>query len=257
MTAARLIEIRDQVTDLRTRARKSDAAAYAAGLNLTLANSHDRAAKELWRQVHDLEARQANLTAGLPEDFGKPKPAEAVPEPAARAVKQAPLPEGDFPDVPDYPSALPKEQRSKLFRSTTAKISAWLGMLRKAGAATEMLVELSAIDHVRTAWAVDRINALEQRCADLEMALAKRDTTPSGRKLDALSARVAELEAGGILYCGVWQRSGVTYRKGALVTFEGSGWIALREAKEGEAPGTPTAWQLAIKRGKDGKDARP
>ncbi|MGO4173743.1 hypothetical protein [Bosea sp. TAF32] len=256
MTAARIVEIRDQVTDLRARAQKSEAAAYDAGLNLTLANAHQRAANELWRQVHDLEARKANLTAGLAEDFGKPEPVQPAPVPAAAVVKRAPLPEDDFPIPGDYPSALPKEERSKLYGATVEKISRWLEKMHAAGAATEMLVELAAADHVHTSWSVDRINALEQRCAELEMALAKRETSPSGKKLDGLAARVAELEAGGVIYAGVYQRSGVTYRKGSLVTADGSGWIALREAKEGEAPGASNAWQLAIKRGKDGRDAR-
>lgn len=103
---------------------------------------------------------------------------------------------------------------------------------------------------------LDRIRALEARLEDLEAGAARKAASPSGRKLDALAARVAELEAGGLIYCGVFQDSHARYRKGAVVTHAGSAWIALRETQEGEEPGSSRAWQLAIKRGKDGKDLR-
>lgn len=166
----------------------------------------------------------------------------------------------DDHDVPPYPKHLTEDERSAVFAVTADKLETEFfrpeGKELPVDVLAPLLATMCAIGFLRTTWQGDRIKQLEQRCAELEMALAKRETTPSGKKLDALSARIVELEAGGIHYCGVYQRSGVTYRKGSLVTADGSGWIALREAKEGEAPGASSAWQLAIKRGKDGRDAR-
>jgi hypothetical protein len=57
-------------------------------------------------------------------------------------------------------------------------------------------------------------------------------------------------EAGGLKYAGTWQRVG-SYVKGSVVTFDGSAWVAVKEAGEGEKPGASESWQLMVKRGKD------
>jgi Collagen triple helix repeat (20 copies) len=57
------------------------------------------------------------------------------------------------------------------------------------------------------------------------------------------------------LYRGVWE-DGRLYARGDAVTHDGSAWIALTEttARPDEpADGQPRAWQLAIKRGREGK----
>lgn len=51
---------------------------------------------------------------------------------------------------------------------------------------------------------------------------------------------------------GVWQ-SGVTYAAGDCVTRSGSYWIAQRDTTA--APGAHDDWRLAVKKGRDGKDA--
>lgn len=48
-------------------------------------------------------------------------------------------------------------------------------------------------------------------------------------------------------------RPGVTYRKASLVTAQGSLWMALEDTSD--RPGDSKAWRLAVKRGRDGKDA--
>lgn len=55
-------------------------------------------------------------------------------------------------------------------------------------------------------------------------------------------------------YCGVYSRP-LDYRKGAMVTDHGAAWIALRDVEPGERPGACDGWQLAVKSGRDGKDA--
>ena len=68
----------------------------------------------------------------------------------------------------------------------------------------------------------------------------------------AVEARVKALE--GRQYAGTW-KSGAAYRKGAMVTLEGSLFIARHDYPS--KPGTPkSGWQLAVKRGRDGKDQR-
>lgn len=78
-------------------------------------------------------------------------------------------------------------------------------------------------------------------------ALIAGATASTAAKLKALSARIEQLEAGGVRYAGTWQRA-MAYRKGSLVTSGGSLWAALRDTSEGERPGdAPNAWQLAAK----------
>lgn len=65
-------------------------------------------------------------------------------------------------------------------------------------------------------------------------------------RIVALDARVAEVETRGISFEGVYQRA-VRYRKGSVVTADGSLWCALRET-EGVKPGDdPSAFQLIVK----------
>lgn len=54
-----------------------------------------------------------------------------------------------------------------------------------------------------------------------------------------------------VLERGVWRQG--DYEQGDGVTWDGSYWIAQR--KTADKPGTSDAWRLAVKRGRDGKDA--
>lgn len=72
--------------------------------------------------------------------------------------------------------------------------------------------------------------------------------------LDASGVRQSRsFEVPIVLDRGVY-RGGENYRKGDLVTFGGSGWIAQEETSD--KPELSKAWRLAVKRGRDGKDAR-
>ncbi|MBX4989379.1 transposase [Rhizobium lentis] len=85
---------------------------------------------------------------------------------------------------------------------------------------------------------------LSTRCVH---ALIAGVTASTAAKLKALSARIEELEAGGVRYAGTWQRA-LAYRKGSVVTCGGGMWAALRDTSEGERPGDALdAWQLAAK----------
>jgi hypothetical protein len=74
------------------------------------------------------------------------------------------------------------------------------------------------------------------------------------KELRPLRERIEQLEAGGLKYVGVYQPA-QAYARGSVCTFDGSGFVALRDTIN-EKPGSSDAWQLAIKRGRDGKDAR-
>jgi integrin beta 3 len=57
-----------------------------------------------------------------------------------------------------------------------------------------------------------------------------------------------------VIYRGIW-REGSAYAKGDAVTFGGSLWIAKADgtAKPGETAEASRAWQLAVKKGAEGK----
>jgi hypothetical protein len=124
-----------------------------------------------------------------------------------------------------------------------------------------------------------RINTLEARLVRLEMA-----PRPNSASLDenfwgevtaafrgfveshvkklkaenaALEARIKSLECRPPLkYCGVWI-AGKTYPENSLVTRDGSLWIARRSTAAYPGGGAePDSWQLCVKRGADGKDAK-
>lgn len=61
-----------------------------------------------------------------------------------------------------------------------------------------------------------------------------------------LDNRVKSIEDRGIRYRGIYQRSD-DYRRGDLVTHQGSMWHAIRETRE--EPGMSIDWQLTVKKG--------
>jgi hypothetical protein len=82
--------------------------------------------------------------------------------------------------------------------------------------------------------------------------LADRDA-----RIDELSQRLAVLEARpvGLMYRGVWTGFD-DYAVNEAVTFRGSLWVAKAPSCGVEPGGDGGAWQLAVKRGRDGKDGR-
>lgn len=69
-------------------------------------------------------------------------------------------------------------------------------------------------------------------------------------ELEALRNRVKELEASPIIYLGTHE-GGRMYAKNAVVTHDGSMWIALRNTQQ--TPGPGDGWQLCVKRGRDAR----
>ena len=75
----------------------------------------------------------------------------------------------------------------------------------------------------------------------------------------ALEKRVIELEQKAeapLAYRGVWSEG--EYEKNSAVTHVGSLWIAKRKTRSKPQPDAAEGdWQLAVRRGRDGKDAKP
>lgn len=116
--------------------------------------------------------------------------------------------------------------------------------------ANEQLVIMAArTEEIRTGLDGNFTEEQLQRPVSRRMvhALVAATTAATGVKLKALSARIAELEGGGVRYSGCYQRA-LEYRKGSVVTFASSMWIALDDVPAGVQPGSNGAsWQLAEK----------
>lgn len=73
-----------------------------------------------------------------------------------------------------------------------------------------------------------------------------------GGRLSEIERRLSEPT---LAYAGVHQRA-LGYRRGQAVTHKGCLYIALSAAEPGDMPGESAAWQMAVRAGRDGKDAR-
>lgn len=87
----------------------------------------------------------------------------------------------------------------------------------------------------------DALRPVEERQADLE------------RRLRALELRF-ENERKGFHYAGVW-KEGEVYNEHDFATDHGSLWCCLVDGTT-DRPGTSDRWQLSVKAGRNGRDAR-
>jgi len=199
---------------------------------------------ELSRLDGDLlnaEARLWRLENGLPEEETKQEP-EAKPKAAAPTSTSRPAPRMDLAklkrDVENLPPLDPR------FEPMVAAVS---------GVITEHL------DNPEIAFATDGRHFLGLAAA-LSTAAVQLDRLWQARaaeldaRIEALEATTDQVLTRGIFYAGTWQKA-LGYDRGSAITHAGSLWIAVTNAEQGEAPGASDCWQLAAKRGRDGKDA--
>lgn len=73
------------------------------------------------------------------------------------------------------------------------------------------------------------------------------------RQVAELAKRIEMLEASPLTYGGTFE-TGKTYAKGTFCTHNGSLWHA--NYKTARRPGESAAWTLAVRRGRNGRDAR-
>ena len=83
-------------------------------------------------------------------------------------------------------------------------------------------------------------------------------TTPMASRLAALESRIAELESRKAMsYKGVYETDR-TYEAGDAITDGGCVWVAKERTtiRPSYTPESAAVWTLAVKRGRDGRDAR-
>ena len=136
------------------------------------------------------------------------------------------------------------EQRRRALEAEAAAVEA----RRKAEAAAERAKVVAQQD------VAERLRQAEIRLAAAREAGKYQTDTRQGE----LEQRVRELEArGGLHYKGVFQ-PGTVYDVGDCVTHRGSLWVARSPTMGCVKPGDgETPWQLAVKKGRDARDARP
>jgi hypothetical protein len=79
----------------------------------------------------------------------------------------------------------------------------------------------------------------------------------SERKIKTLESRIAELEAKPNLAYRGTHEDGRAYKAGDAVSWQGSLWICLRShVASNHGIDHDGTWQLAVKKGRDGRDAR-
>jgi hypothetical protein len=90
---------------------------------------------------------------------------------------------------------------------------------------------------------------------EAETALVEMLVLPLQRRVKALEAQVAALEARPQLkYLGTYKPDAV-YSENSLTTYDGSLFIARKETRATPGDGNQD-WQLCTKRGRDGRDAK-
>lgn len=122
---------------------------------------------------------------------------------------------------------------------------------------------------LKTAYADEMLEAFRDRDKVAGMGLAfgvtarfaalvaKFYSRQSETRAAALERRVAQLEqqlgeGAPLKYAGVYQRS-LSYLQGAVVTMNGSAWVALKDVPADSQPGAGGIWQLMVKHGRDAK----
>jgi collagen type III alpha len=73
--------------------------------------------------------------------------------------------------------------------------------------------------------------------------------SPIIERIEALEARPV-----GVIDAGVWIE-GTVYPKDAGTTWDGHYWIA--QTQTSEQPGVSSAWRMAVRRGKQGREGKP
>ncbi len=210
-----------------------------AGPDAVLISAHTETLRALERERETLIKRQTGIRAGLIDPAAEaetPAPeTKAAPDQKAAAWDIQNLPQ---PPVPDSIAMMPREARQAALDTLcdyqTDRVSK---LLSAGGTSPDEKVTFADVSVMigkclgAAAWSF-------QRCAELE-------------------ARVAAVEERGLKYLGTYQRASDGYKRGSVVTFAGSAWVALKDVPGDTAPGVdPACWQLMVKAGKDGRDAR-
>ena len=224
-------ELRDEVAELRTLINAIPSPAQIPA----------PVAKEMDPDI--LRAMVQAAVDAIPKPTnGKDADVEIMRSMVAEAVAEIPAPRdganGKDAD-PDVIRALVEKEVAAIPKPRELDIDVVKGLIWKA--VSEMPAPRDGRDAILTV--TDEVGRLVQ--SEVERRVA--DTVQK-----AVDAAIGALPL--MLYKGVWQE-GVDYREGNTVTFGGSGWVC-QKSDTTEKPGTGSDWILAIKKGRDGKDAR-
>ncbi|SIT53153.1 hypothetical protein BQ8794_100044 [Mesorhizobium prunaredense] len=173
----------------------------------------------------------------LGDDLAEPKPAAgAAPAKQNRAWDLKPVQEPRYPDLPRT------EENQKTFTETYERFTNYIIYQKFLGLKT-------ASCHP------DSVAHLE--VVAIVAAMAEAGEYWNALRCVAIEKRLAEIESRATLsYKGVWDRD-VAYRHGDVCTHQGSSWHCELDHAQGLQPGEGIGWKLMVKKGRDGKDARP
>jgi hypothetical protein len=103
---------------------------------------------------------------------------------------------------------------------------------------------------------LDELTGIAQGMAPVIHAAIAKASAPLLERIAQLEDQQRHLGDAVLKYAGIYQR-GTAYTKATAVTHHGSAWVALRDTAKDEVPGETSAWQLAVKRGRDGNRGAP
>lgn len=116
-------------------------------------------------------------------------------------------------------------------------------------------IEAHRSDMARVDAFIDRMLDLEGRAIDdIDLSATDRDIRFILRAGSKEIVRTVRLDFP--LNRGIY-RSGQAYARGDIVTYAGSAFVAERDTTPAEKPESSSAFRLLVKRGRDGKSARP
>ncbi|KXF78545.1 hypothetical protein ATN84_01765 [Paramesorhizobium deserti] len=116
---------------------------------------------------------------------------------------------------------------------------------------------------------IDLAGVVERRIAAMSAVWEKNFAAHKASQMKALEEGLDKLgdavkgyvdrsfaaTSGALKYMGVHQKA-MAYKQGSVVTDGGSAWCAVKDVPEGERPGASDGWQLMVKAGRDGRDAK-
>lgn len=240
--AAEILRIDGEIARLGRQIAEKEAALDADARKLLSEMDHslqqrlDQQIVALRSHVKKLHDERFQVELG---DLAEPKRQQAT---TAAPAKQHREWELEPVQVPEYPSLARTEENQKTFTETYERFVAGFAYhkqlyLKNAGCHPDDRAYLDALAIVA--------------------AQSEAGQAWNGLRCAAIEKRLAEIESRSTLaYKGVWQRD-AAYRHGDVCTHQGSSWHCELDHAQGLQPGEGLGWKLMVKKGRDGKDARP
>ncbi|WP_293676079.1 hypothetical protein [uncultured Phenylobacterium sp.] len=204
--------------------------------------------------IAELKARKVRIEAGLPETDAPAAPPASKPHSLRFPIEIGPAPQDITGDPAKDPIATAAwEWVRERLRAASPKLRVACAYTQDThfGLVSALILLKTSNDRLQ-----ERLKRLEDRAA--EAFIDDIQVEQPGLRTMVLSftrgevARRFELSLGGFVDRGV-HKDGEAYELGDAVTFGGQLWIA--QGPTTEKPGGNDAWRLAVRKGRDGKDA--